>query len=124
MSGVNVIIWCAELGLNNYSLLKVFSGNHFCNTLIRCIIPIGVLAADDPDVAMETEPLANGTEPAPEVVQEELPPLSAAELFANRQKKLTEKKRTIALLSSALIENPEQNASYMFVFESFCSTVY
>ena len=63
---------------------------------------------------METEPLANGTEPTPEVVQEELPPLSAAELFANRQKKLTEKKRTIALLSSALIENPEQNASNIY----------
>ena len=59
--------------------------------------------------------MSNGTEPTLEDAQEALPPLSAAELFANRQKKLLEKKRTIALLSSALIENPEQNASNVFV---------
>ncbi|KAI0241832.1 Nucleolar complex-associated protein 3 [Lamellibrachia satsuma] len=67
---------------------------------------------DDADIAMETEAVANGTEPALQEdgeMEEDLPPLSAAELFARRQTKLREKKRIIAMLSSALIENPEQN---------------
>ncbi|KAK2177369.1 hypothetical protein NP493_601g01041 [Ridgeia piscesae] len=67
---------------------------------------------DDADVAVETAAGVNGTEPAPQEdgeKEEDLPPISAAEIFARRQKKVQEKKRTIAMLSSALIENPEQN---------------
>ena len=82
------------------------------------MIPIGILT-DDADVAMETEAVANETESALQEdgeMEEDLPPLSAAELFARRQTKLREKKRIIAMLSSALIENPEQNASNSFIY--------
>ena len=87
------------------------------HTLYQYFTSLGV-PTDDAGVAMETAAGVNGTEPAPQEdgeKEEDLPPLSAAEIFARRQKKVQEKKRTIAMLSSALIENPEQNASNDFI---------
>lgn len=43
---------------------------------------------------------------------EPLPLLSGAELLAHRQQKLAERKRRIAELATAVIENPEENVSW------------
>ena len=50
-------------------------------------------------------------EKAEEEVQP-LPLLSGAELLVRRQQKLAERKRRIAELATAVIENPEENVSW------------
>ena len=78
-----------------------------------------------PDEATE-EPAE--PEPAePEEPTEPLPVLTTAQLYAQRQHKLAERKQRIALLASAVMENPEENVSYgHFVtscFENYCGEI-
>lgn len=54
-------------------------------------------------------------EAAGEKAEEEMQPLpllSGAELLVRRQQKLAERKRRIAELATAVIENPEENVSW------------
>jgi hypothetical protein len=51
----------------------------------------------------EVKEVTENKEPEP------LPQLSSGQLLLNRQQKLQERKRKIALLSSSVIENPEEN---------------
>ena len=58
-------------------------------------------------------------EKAEEEVQP-LPLLSGAELLVRRQQKLAERKRRIAELATAVIENPEENVSWWIFTKGVC----
>ena len=47
---------------------------------------------------------------------EQLPQLSSGQLLLNRQQKLQERKKKIALLSSSVIENPVENVGFILYY--------
>ena len=65
---------------------------------------------DDDKEEADLDPEAESHEPDPDQSEAEpLPELSSVELYALRQQKLAERKRSIALLAQDVTENPEQN---------------
>ena len=48
------------------------------------------------------------------MVNEDLPELTTVEVFARRQKKLSEKKELIGIAASKLVEDPESNVNICY----------
>ncbi len=99
--------------------------NLCCLTIVSQLL--GNEEADDPeesDGSIES-PLPHAADiiKEPEGSQnEDCPPtrvLTTVELFARCEEKLTEKKETIATVTSQLLENPEGNVTETFIDEGF-----
>lgn len=90
---------------------KLFAGES--NQNVKALLPIKTKKGIIPQMIVEEEPEDAADDEVKEVTEnkepEPLPQLSGGQMLLNRQRKLQERKRKIALLSSSVIENPEEN---------------
>lgn len=67
--------------------------------------------SDENDESGDDDSTGNNDDADDDTTAEPLPVLSGLELYAQRQKKLRERKEKIASLSSVIVENPDENVS-------------